>query len=271
MRKAFTLIELLVVIAIIAVLIALLMVAVQKVREAANRASCENNLKQITLAVLNYEATNKTFPPHKGAENQCWIYQTLPYLERIDIYNAAKLDRKYYTTPIVILLCPSDPRPLASMQSQTFSGLNYAMTSYLGSVGSNYYNDPDDGMIGCRQHTVRMIEITDGTSNTILIGERPPGGGGNNSPDPVYWGWWAYNYFDTLLWVIMPNYPNVTDQQGNICPNSSFTIGNLSNDCNANHYWSVHNGGGFFSFADGSVRFLEYSNIQKLASRNGED
>lgn len=269
MRKAYTLVEVLVVIAIIVILIALLIPAVQAVREAAHRANCQSNLKQISLAVLNYETLAKKFPPHNGVEEKCWMYQILPYIEKQDIYNT--IDRSKYSTPIAVYLCPSDPRPL--MLSQTFTGINYAMTSYLGSAGSNFYKYPADGIIGCWDHTTRMFEITDGTSNTFMIGERPPGGGGNNSTDPVYWGWWAYSYYDSVLWAVVPGYPNETDQHWKVCPGVNyFSPGNLNNDCDTNHYWSVHRGGGSFAFVDGSVRFLEYTtSIVKLASRNGED
>jgi len=270
-RKAFTLIELLIVIAVIAILIAFLMMAVQRAREAANRTSCQNNMKQITLAVLHYQTDRKTFPTHTGIEGKAWMYQILPYVEKTDIYHAAKQNRLFYTTPIATFLCPSDSRPLATMLSQTFQGQNYAMTSYMGNVGSDYYKYPDDGILGCRgSGSIKKInQITAGTSNTILIGERAPSGGGNHSTDPIYWGWWAYGYFDSLLWAVQPNFPNLSDQKGNPCPGINyFSPGNMNNDCDANHYWSMHSGGGIFSFADGSVKFLDYNtNIQRLASR----
>lgn len=272
-RKGFTLVELLVVIAIIAILIALLIPAVQKIREAANRTNCQNNMKQISLSILSYQTDRKMFPIHAGVESKAWMYQILPYIEKTDIYNAAKQDRTYFTTPISLFICPTDSRPLANMFSETFSGQNYAMTSYLGNVGSDYYKYPDDGILGCRGRYVTGIkpnEIFAGTSNTLLLGERPPGGGGNNSTDPIYWGWWAYGYFDSLLWAIQPNFPNVSDVKGVMCPGVNyFSPGSTANDCDSNHYWSMHSGGGIFSFADGHVSFLAYTeNIQRLASRD---
>ena len=268
MRKSYTLVEILVVIAIIAILIALLIPAVQAVREAAHRTSCQNNLKQVSLAVLHYESVSKKFPTYLGIEQKSWMYKILPYVEQND-----PGDGNIFRTPVPTFLCPSDPRPLGSMLSQLFHGGFYAMTSYLGSAGSDLYKYPDDGVVGTRNYAVRMIEITDGASNTIMLGERPPGGGGNNSLDPIYWGWWSYGTFDSILWVKMPNLPNNLDQKGMICPGvNEFSPGNINDDCSVNHYWSVHRGGGHFSFVDGSVRFMDYStSLPKLASRNGGD
>src|SRR5947207_15945421 len=101
-RLAFTLIELLVIIAIIAMLIALLVPAVQKVREAANRTTCENNMKQVALSLHSYHTTNRKFPPHTGEEYKCWMYQILPYIERKDIYDAAVTDRNQFKTSIAV-------------------------------------------------------------------------------------------------------------------------------------------------------------------------
>ncbi len=264
MRKAFTLVETLVVIAIIAILLALLIPAVQAVREAASRTSCSNNLRQVSTAVLNYETVAKKFPAYTGIEQNCWMYKLLPYIEQQDPLNG-----NMFRTPISVFLCPSDPRPLKSTESQLFHGGFFAMTSYLGSAGSDISKYPDDGVIGTRNHVVRMIEITDGTSNTFMIGERPPGGGGNLSPDPVYWGWWSYGLFDSILWAKMPNTPNTSDQKGVICPGiNEFSLGSVNDDCSVNHYWSVHSNGGNFAFVDGSIRFLHYSeSLLKMANR----
>src|SRR5436189_65320 len=113
--SGFTLIELLVVIAIIAILIALLVPAVQKVREAASRTTCENNLKQVLLATHNYHTAKGIFPEHsclndKGNpdERQTWLFQLLPYVEKQDLYQEAQTDPAKYKTPIATFLCPSD-------------------------------------------------------------------------------------------------------------------------------------------------------------------
>jgi prepilin-type N-terminal cleavage/methylation domain-containing protein/prepilin-type processing-associated H-X9-DG protein len=132
-RPAFTLIELLVVIAIIAVLLSLLLPAVQKVREAAARMSCANNLKQIGLAVMNYEVTTETLP------RTSWPNAVLPYIEQ----------ENHGSHPLSVFLCPS-------RNAKAYLGLDYA-----GGSASNSF-----------LYANRMVEITDGTSNTMMIAER---------------------------------------------------------------------------------------------------
>jgi prepilin-type N-terminal cleavage/methylation domain-containing protein len=276
-RSAFTLIELLVVIAIIAILIALLVPAVQKVRESANRVSCENNLKQVLLATHAYHTAKGIFPEHTCVDElHVWLYQILPYVEKKDIYDAAAKDSSYYKTPIGTFLCPSDPRPLQNAISTLYSDprlppAKYAMTSYLGIVGRDF---SDKSL-----KSARLKEITDGTSNTAMIGERAPGGSGHYLPaaqrDPMFWGWWCSFYDgDSTIWAKMPGWPNMADEKGKVCPAQVYhSPGNIANDCDVNHLWSPHLGGGFFGFADGSVRFVEYTAgatvLPKMATRNG--
>ncbi|HEX4591877.1 MAG TPA: DUF1559 domain-containing protein, partial [Gemmataceae bacterium] len=132
-RRGFTLIELLVVIAIIAVLIGLLLPAVQKVRESAMRLKCANNLKQIGLALHNYESTNRKFPPagtYPAATTSADVWSIhsiiLPYIEQNNIYTAAGKDASNQASQIIpILICPTDGSLNSNLQRY-----NYASTSY---------------------------------------------------------------------------------------------------------------------------------------------
>jgi prepilin-type N-terminal cleavage/methylation domain-containing protein/prepilin-type processing-associated H-X9-DG protein len=195
-RPGFTLIELLVVIAIIGVLIALLLPAVQAAREAARRAQCVNNLKQVGLAMHNYESTNIVFAPGRintyiAGSGHCWgaYSQMLPYVEQQGVFNAMNFsmnpDPDYTTSSSVvnltaavlvvnIFLCPSDGgQPL----SQVGGGM-YAAHNYLLNVGSGYsvVQSPPSPLtapngIFFENSAVRIADVTDGTSQTIAISE----------------------------------------------------------------------------------------------------
>jgi prepilin-type N-terminal cleavage/methylation domain-containing protein/prepilin-type processing-associated H-X9-DG protein len=204
-RKGFTLIELLVVIAIIGILIALLLPAVQKVREAANRAKCANNLKQIGLAMHNYHDTEGSFPPcyekkvgpppYDGVPSFLFRWSALakvtPYIEQDNLYKALDLtiplyiDTNLTVSPpnvpwvakrIPIYECPSDP------QAPIFP--NFGPTNYLACMGSGANggtHDPSKGDVDGIFYTAsrtRMGDITDGTSNTALMSESLKGPGG---------------------------------------------------------------------------------------------
>lgn len=192
-RYGFTLIELLVVIAIIAILVALLLPAVQQAREAARRSSCKNNLKQFGLAMHNYHDVHNVFPPMSnagwGSSNTTqfsWTVHVLPFVEQSAMYDALKGSAQTAGLPvpwspnavmqvgnIATFLCPSDPLP------GTFSG---GPISYKVSTGDQAYQNDEDatprGMFG-RNSKVSFRDVTDGTSNTIMMGERIIGNGGN--------------------------------------------------------------------------------------------
>jgi prepilin-type N-terminal cleavage/methylation domain-containing protein len=192
-RLAFTLIELLVVIAIIAILIALLVPAVQKVREAAARTTCSNNMKQVGLGVHNYAGVyNSRLPSalqYDGAKSVGWDTfwgQLLPYIEQQTLYNkaigqGACWGNSCHNQIVPIYICPSDPTPVNGMNvNQGWSGCSYAPSSYMFGAVATTFNGQQALM-----SKYKIGNIPDGTSNTIGVVER-------YSTCP-YYGW--YNSF----------------------------------------------------------------------------
>ena len=204
-QKGFTLIELLVVIAIIAVLIGLLLPAVQKVRDAAARLQCTNNLKQIGLAMMNYESTYRMFPagyldnmttnrPNSAATSNPdpitgwgWGALILPYLEQESLYKSININSiamnntsaaaiAFRKTVIKGFLCTSDDSGLNTFTiSGTGGNFELAKSSYAGINGQGELADFDSalglGML-LRGRGVSIAEVTDGLSNTLFVGER---------------------------------------------------------------------------------------------------
>jgi prepilin-type N-terminal cleavage/methylation domain-containing protein/prepilin-type processing-associated H-X9-DG protein len=188
-RAAFTLVELLVVIAIIGVLVSLLLPAVQSAREAARGMSCKNNLKQLGLALLNYEGALHYFPGSGVNPSQYSVHTyVLPYLEQKQLRDLVDPNQPLIffsgqstlnpaqaqaaATTIKIFLCPSDPQgpTCSAYNSATFAGTNYMVN---GGTGTGVFYDTryqSDGLFW-NESKVRMAEITDGTSNTLLMAE----------------------------------------------------------------------------------------------------
>ncbi|MEZ6128441.1 MAG: DUF1559 domain-containing protein [Planctomycetaceae bacterium] len=200
--RGFTLIELLVVIAIIAILIALLLPAVQQAREAARRTQCKNNLKQLGLALHNYESTHNVLPSFYsyGAANTGSFSvqaQLLPYMDQASLHNLIDFSIKpqigccpgdvppelvdLVKTPLSVFLCPSDPGPAtfdvvsgtrlgATGATFTYAGTNYHMNQGT-ATGKNYDGRaPTDGLVWTNSK-VRFSHITDGLSNTAAFSE----------------------------------------------------------------------------------------------------
>jgi prepilin-type N-terminal cleavage/methylation domain-containing protein/prepilin-type processing-associated H-X9-DG protein len=277
-NRAFTLIELLVVIAIIAALIGLLLPAVQKVREAAARMSCSNNLKQLALAAHGYHDVNNRFPPTTVARllpgrttpvSTPWTYLVMPYLELENHYRTQEV-----RVPIKPFLCPSNRGG-----GLTANGLT--VTHYQSVTGhrfSDYVKGGDTGVMGVGPPlsgpVVTMVSIRDGTSNTLMIGERPD----MDQMAPSFLnrgrGVISFIWYDTLLYAVAAEQADLV--WGGTCPLPMyFQPGRESNACDMYHFWSRHAGGGNWALADGSVRYITYAGgttvIPVMATRDGAE
>jgi prepilin-type N-terminal cleavage/methylation domain-containing protein/prepilin-type processing-associated H-X9-DG protein len=287
-RKGFTLIELLVVIAIIAILIGLLLPAVQKVRDAAARMQCQNNLKQIGLAAFNYESTYGRLPPAiniPGEEAFGWPYAPdpakwyglhmalFPYYEQDNLrkglvdnvvnpqYRNCNGPNSIGAQVVKILICPSEAYFPAIPPVGQYGVYYFGLTSYGGCSGTSATttngNSSLKNGIFYMNSSVKILDITDGTSNTLMFGERSRKNLPATSSSQALGGWAWANYYA---------------QEDNTM-NASEPIEGI-NVHDLNQFGSQHSGGAIsnFTFADGSVKVLQKSvnivTLQRLASRN---
>jgi prepilin-type N-terminal cleavage/methylation domain-containing protein/prepilin-type processing-associated H-X9-DG protein len=321
-RAGFTLIELLVVIAIIAVLIALLLPAVQSAREAARRAQCVNNLKQIALAAHNYESANGSFPfGHRGYQmaiapgvpacsvgslvgHNAFVY-LLPYADGGNNYNAYNITLPYYlfqnvtaiSIRVPMFVCPTDTDAAPAtgdeispsqgsygasrglQETIAFNWGNTAPPDPTGQYFSTCNQGPGDGMFGT-EATVKISAVADGLSNTFFFGEmsrfRDESGGSNFyfcNITGIWQGppWTSSTPFwpgDTRITGGAYQVPKLNappDMTGNVLA-SCFATAFFPPDwvpvpaCqNLGQFGfrSLHPGGGNFSMADGSVKFVK--------------
>jgi prepilin-type N-terminal cleavage/methylation domain-containing protein/prepilin-type processing-associated H-X9-DG protein len=271
-RKGFTLFELLVVIAIIAMLIGLLLPAVQKVREAAARTQCQNNLKQLGLACHAYHDAARVLPPGytanaaypSTAPGWGWAAYLLPYLEQAPLYRQINFNLQVQgqaaiQTMLPVFLCPSDAPPASAfaVTDATFTTLCLAApSSYAATCGSDAseVDDPTGNGIFYRNSKTRLTDIKDGTSNTTMIGDRA----------------WA----DTQgIWAGAPNgavtRPGATNPwttatgpaQALVLVHNNWINITTDADGGLDDFSSKHPGGANLLFADGSVRFIRSINV----------
>ena len=315
-RRGFTLIELLVVIAIIAILIGLLLPAVQKVRDAAARAQCQNNLKQMGIALHAYHDVNRQFPNGVVRSNDIpkpywsWMALMMPYYEQGSLYNVAENWANnpprpggstynwwpwggFWISPqtpanpalgqvIKTLICPADGRETYVLPGPMWGGNgNVAFTAYLGVAGIvGDFSQVNGSGVATNGNQIGILhygskttfaDIRDGTSQTLMVGERPP------SKD-LYYGWWfaGAGYDGSGVGDVVMGARETGYASSLGCPASKigFQPGRVDVDCDQVHFWSLHAGGGNFLFGDGSVKFMNYQAntvLPQLSTRQGAE
>jgi prepilin-type processing-associated H-X9-DG protein len=293
-RGGWTLVEMLTVLGVTGILFGLLLPAVQQARASAERVKCLNQLKQVGHALLNYEATQGRLPPKSNRRYPArdvdaalgWMALILPQMGETNVYRSAEIACQADPNPlrnpphgalsavIPSYVCPADGR-LTPMTDGW--GRTAAFTSYLGVAGTI---KPSAKQVVGRVYAgvfgtipgIRLTDIADGASQTLMVGERPP-------PDSLQAGWW-YPVFggDTRGWIGPNNFlwfgaiQLPSEDPGCVADKHFFGPGRLDNPCDRYHFWSLHPGGGHWLYADGSVHFLPYSAdpiLPALATRTG--
>lgn len=284
-RSGFTLIELLVVITIIGILIGLLLPAVQQIREAARRTTCLNNLKQIGLAILNYEQTVGSFPPGAITEGRCcgtrsqtsWPIAILPQLEQTALFDQYNQEAKNEDPEnqfvreqfLDVYLCPSDDATdrLERPESGPGNGLQYAPGSYRGMQGLVARGSGDWWDVGYSQPNIglpqrwkgvfykvgfwddlpaplRMGQIRDGTTNTLMVGEYHTRTRNRRRT------FWAYSYASY-------NKSGATPESRTLIPDydECVSIGGMNGSNSCKRGWGSFHSGGLINFVrcDGST------------------
>lgn len=293
-RRAFTVVELLVVIAIAGLLLGILMAAVQRVRESSARSHCLSNLRQMGLALHQYHDLEGVLPPsavtwtlpQTGSPVQFnWMVLLLPHLDQEPLWSSIRpayaADPSSYHNPphtglatvVPQYVCPTDDRLRFPLTDR--DGITASFTSYLavaGGWGGPYQGTlPPPDQVGAVYDGARLTDIRDGTSNTLMVGERPP-------PLSLQAGWWYSSLVPSpsVYFAKGPD-PDLFAAYGEAAIDDcagpfKFGPGALNNPCDRWHFWSLHPGGANFLFADGSAKFLSYAAepvTVALATRSG--
>lgn len=273
-HKAFTIIELLVVITILSILIGLLLPAVQKVREAAARVSCQNNLHQIALALHNYHDAHQAFPPgylaagpySDGATDTTpgwgWAAYLLPFVEQDNVYRQLNLNQPVPNSPAVqtmvkVYLCPSDLTPPAAFPVPDAFGKPVALaapSSYAACCGGDESDVTEATGRGIfyRNSRTRLTDVTDGTGNTILVGERSWGNANGTWAGAVSNGVCLRGKQNPCPGSGAGSFPAAAL----VLAHSHLNNATTDTDGGLDDFSSRHPGGSYFAFADGSVRYL---------------
>jgi prepilin-type N-terminal cleavage/methylation domain-containing protein len=333
-RPGFTLLELAVVTAIAGLLLSLLLPALQQARSAVRRNECASHLRKIGLAMHAYHSTYRSFPagvenPDENPSNPpgkaqgyhpwwSWMALTSQFLDGRNVYEIADgyaQNVSYWPwggsgnpalgIPLPIWICPADDP--ARFHTNYGQGLSVAFTSYLGVSGISDYDSAFRPQLGKTVGAPRGVlfllskihirDITDGTGNTVMVGERPPS-------SPPVWGWWfagaeypgkSKSYYtgggwtnftqkgtgDVFLgareddyWQYIQTHEGVSDPVCKGPMKLGLVEGGLDSFCDQAHLWSLHPGGANFLFASGAVRFLSYRDnnvFPQLCTRAGRD
>lgn len=286
-RSGFTLIELLVVFCILGIVVALGASAIQQARATAARVACLSRLRQVALAVHMYADSRQELPA--GCDRyvrwfatptpvrMSWHTKLLPYLEQDVLWRQVSVayesdptgDSAAHSsvqgTSLTIFRCPADSRSISDPNGH--GGNLWGLASFQGIVGTNL--EIGDGVFHI-DHAIRFTSITDGTTNTIMIGERPPG------PLGVYGAWyggWGRTVCSLSQLLAATDRPWIP-YEGVNCRLGLPPLrpGRIDDACSVTHFWSFHPGGSNFAFADGSARFLTNSIaplLPDLATRAG--
>lgn len=283
-RLGFSLVELLVVVAIIGTLVALLLPAVQSTREAARQTGCRNNLHQFGLALHNYETASRCLPPgYRYAQSPdgnrlgfSWGALVLPYLEEGALFADLKLDRPVHDPAnvaprerhLAAFLCPSDPVSpggFVAMEDE-----RYAMGCYVGSFGPPDLDETQEQRDGVfsRNSRTRLVEVADGLSRTLMLGER------QNGPFRRAGVHGTHFEYETTWVGAVRQIGDPTDDHGHMV---LFQTGHPPNDPDSDDrdVSSAHHGLALFLMCDGSVRPIEESiaatAYSALGTRAGND